>query len=88
MNMTMRLSTLLQVQGPDLAAQPWKLLTGQVVSIDHSKGHKLACTAGRLWVTLEHDGSDYILDASQSLEIDENGRIVISALGDGAFKVA
>lgn len=65
-----------------------QLQPGQVVAIDHSKGRKIACTAGKLWVTLEHDESDYILEAQQSLDIDENGRVVIGALDSGAFKVA
>jgi hypothetical protein len=56
--------------------------------MDRGKGKTLACTAGRIWVTLEHGSGDYILEAEQSLDIRENGRVVISALGSGAFEVA
>jgi hypothetical protein len=65
-----------------------ELLPGQVETIEHGKGRHVICTAGRLWVTLEHEGSDHILEPNQSLDIDENGRVVISALNTGAFKVA
>jgi len=65
-----------------------ELLPGQVETLDHGKGKHLVCTAGRLWVTLEHEGNDHILEPNQSLDIDENGRVVISALNAGAFKVA
>ncbi len=65
-----------------------KLLPGQVVSMEHSKGRRIRCTEGHLWVTLEHCPNDYILDPEESLEIDEDGRIVISALDAGGFKVA
>ncbi len=88
MNALMKLATMLQIQAPAAIDKPWRLLPGQVVSMDHTKGKKIACTAGRLWVTLEHGSDDFILEADQSLDIGENGRVVISALGSGAFKVA
>jgi hypothetical protein len=88
MSKMMRLATALQIHGSVLPDQAWKLLPGQAVSMDRSKGRRLACTAGRIWVTLEHSSGDVILEANQSLDIDENGRIVISALDSGAFKVA
>jgi hypothetical protein len=31
---------------------------------------------------------DYILEADQSLDIDGNGRVVISALDSGSYRVA
>jgi hypothetical protein len=65
-----------------------ELLPGQVETIEHGKGKHLYCTSGRLWVTLEHECGDHILEPNQCLDIDENGRVVISALDTGAFKVA
>ena len=66
-----------------------ELHEGQVASMKHSKGKHLVCTAGRLWITLEHGSGDIILEPNESLDIDENGRVVISALDDsGTFKVA
>jgi hypothetical protein len=88
MSKMMRLGAALQIHGSVLPDQVWRLLPGQAVSMEHSKGRRLACTAGRIWVTLEHNSGDIILEANQSLDIDENGRIVISALDSCAFKVA
>jgi hypothetical protein len=88
MDRNMKLAAALEIHGPMAADQAWRLLPGQVVAMEHTKGRKLACTAGTLWVTMEHGTGDYILEADQSLDIDENGRVVISALGSGAFKVA
>jgi hypothetical protein len=84
----MKLSTVLQIHGPISFDKSWRLLPGQVVSMDRTKGKKLACTDGRLWVTLEHGRDDLILEANQSLDIDEDGRVVISALDHGTFRVA
>jgi hypothetical protein len=65
-----------------------ELHPGQIVAMDHSKGMHLSCTSGCLWVTLEHGTNDFILEPDQSLDISENGRVVISALDDGSFRVA
>ena len=88
MNKSMQLATVLQIHGPMISDRAWRLLPGQVVSLDRTKGRKLACTEGRLWVTLENEASDFILEANQCLDIDENGLVVISALESGSFKVA
>jgi hypothetical protein len=85
---TVKLSNALQIHGPMLFDQTWSLKPGQAVSLGHSKGRTIACIDGRIWVTVEHDTGDLILEANQSVEIAENGRVVISALDSGAFKVA
>ena len=82
------LLSVLQIHGTGLADRYLQLLPGEVVAIDHGKGRKIACTSGVLWVTLEHEGDDIILEPQQTLDIDENGRVVIEALGNSGFKVA
>ena len=82
------LISVLQIHGTGLAERSLQLQPGQVISFDHGKGRKLACTAGTLWVTLEHESCDFILEPRQSLDIDENGRVVVEALGGAAFQVA
>jgi len=88
MSRTMKLSTALLIHAPAGSPVVKELLPGQVATMRRGKGRHLYCTSGRLWVTLEKEAGDHILEANQSLTIDENGRVVISALGSGAFKVA
>jgi hypothetical protein len=90
MNKSIRLSTILQVQGSAAVDTAYRLLPGEAVSLTRSKGMQLRCSAGQLWVTLEHEKDDIILGADQCLDIDEDGRVVISALesGSASFKVA
>jgi len=88
MNTIMKVAMTLLVHGNGVAGKAWRLLPGQVIALDHTKGKKLDCTDGRLWVTLEHGSGDIILEANESLPIQENGRVVVSALDTGAFKVA
>jgi hypothetical protein len=65
-----------------------ELRQGQVASMMHSKGKHLYCTSGRLWITVENAPEDVILEPNESLDIGENGRVVISALDAGTFQVA
>jgi hypothetical protein len=88
MNRFMKLSTALLVHPAFGASVSNELRQGQIASMMHSKGKHLYCTSGRLWVTLEHDPEDVILEPNECLDIDENGRVVISALDSGTFKVA
>jgi hypothetical protein len=88
MNRMNKFASALLVHALAGSALAEELQPGQVETLNHGKGKHLVCTAGRLWVTLEHRASDYILEPNQSLNIDENGRVVISALNAGAFKVA
>lgn len=86
---SIKLSSVMLVHPVLGSAGKNELEPGQVASINHSKGKHLFCTSGKLWVTLEHDAGDYILEADEELDIDENGRVVISALdSSGTFKVA
>jgi hypothetical protein len=88
MNKFMKLSTALLSHGAVVSESDERLLSGQVVSMYRSKGRILSCSAGKLWVTLEHEPGDIILEANQSLDIDENGCVVISAIGPSIYKVA
>jgi len=85
---SVKLSAALLVHPSLGASESNELRRGQVASMIHSKGKHLYCTSGRLWVTLEHEAGDVILEQNDSLDIDENGRVVISALDSGTFKVA
>ena len=83
-----KILTILQIHGNELTDSSLQLRGGEVMAIEHGKGRKIACTSGLLWVTLEHETGDIILEPQQSLEIDENGKVVIEALGGASFKVA
>jgi len=88
MNKSIKLSAALLVHQSLGSAVAKELLPGQVDTMRHGRGKHLYCTSGRLWVTLEHCSGDYILEAQQSLDIEENGRVVISALDSGSYRVA
>jgi hypothetical protein len=88
MNKLMKLTTALLVHAGASSPQAKQLLPGQVLAMKGHKGIQLCCTAGRLWVTIEHETGDFILEANQCLSIEAKGRVVVSALDSGSFKVA
>jgi hypothetical protein len=88
MNKSLKLSAALLVHQGLGSTVAKELKAGQVDMMRHGKGKHLYCTSGRLWVTLEHRSGDYILEAEQGLDIEENGRVVISALDSGSYRVA
>jgi hypothetical protein len=60
-----------------------ELQAGQVAAVRKAK--KIVCTSGRLWVTLENDFEDHILEANDSLELRSGGKVVVSAMAPSAF---
>ena len=45
------------------------------------------CLSGSLWVTLEKQGEDILIEAGQTRTIEGRGRLVISALQDSRLYV-
>ncbi len=60
-----------------------RIARGQAATV---RGTKLTCTAGKLWVTLNGDRTDYILDAGSSIGL--AGAAVVSGLADSGYQVA
>jgi hypothetical protein len=48
-------------------------------------GHRVRCTSGILWVTIEGDPKDYVLTQNQSLSIPNLGKVILS--GPGSYQV-
>ncbi|MBA3773544.1 MAG: DUF2917 domain-containing protein [Ramlibacter sp.] len=49
-------------------------------SLHHAQGLQLTCQEGCLWVTLDHDPRDIVLDSGQSFTIPSARRTLIYAL--------
>ncbi len=52
-----------------------------------AQGHQLTCHQGCLWVTLDHDPRDIILEPGQSFTLPDSRRAVIYALEDSRLAV-
>jgi hypothetical protein len=84
---TIKYSGVMQINlGADTAAST-SLAPGQVMGIRNPKARTIVCTSGRLWVTRENDPDDHILDEHQGLELRPAGKLVVTALGRGSFRL-
>jgi hypothetical protein len=88
MNKSIKLSAASLVHQSMGSTVAKRLLPGQIAALRHGKGERLYCDSGRLWVTLEHCPDDVVLEAQQSLDIAENGLVLVSALGSATFRFA
>lgn len=50
-------------------------------------GRRVECLSGRLWLTIDHDRRDIVLDAGEGFTPDRPGALLLSALAPSAFRV-
>lgn len=65
----------------------WQLTPGELIQLDGARGTRLRVTRGTLWVTLERDLRDIVLEAGDAFTIDRGGVTVIEAQGEATVCV-
>ena len=61
------------------------LPAGQLFSLPVAASARILCTAGCLWLTLDHDLRDVILEPGDSFRTDEHRRALLYALQGSSF---
>lgn len=59
----------------------WELAPNELVKMDGARGTTLRVTRGTLWLTLEHDTRDIVLEAGDAFTIDRGGLTLVEAQG-------
>jgi Protein of unknown function (DUF2917) len=57
----------------------WDLAAGEIVRLDGARGTTLRVTRGRIWVTLERDLHDFVLEAGDVFTIERGGLTIVEA---------
>lgn len=57
---------------------------GQTSRLTSACNSRLASAAGTLWVTIDHDPRDFVLEPGESIELGCHDALMISALGGPA----
>ena len=57
----------------------WELAPNELVKLDEARGTTLRVTRGSLWITLEDDTRDIVLEAGDSYVIDRGGLTLVEA---------
>lgn len=60
----------------------------QLFEITDAAGVRILCTGGSLWLTLDHDPRDIVLQAGDSFEADAPRRLLIYAFEPSTFALA
>lgn len=70
--------------------QRWERSLGRkdVFTLEAADRVTVSCLDGMLWITLDGDGSDYVLATGQALRVPAGNRAVIEALAESRFGVA
>jgi hypothetical protein len=53
----------------------------QLHDIPDASGVTITCRSGAVWITVDGDPNDYVLEAGQSFALHERGRVLVYALG-------
>ncbi|HVN34302.1 MAG TPA: DUF2917 domain-containing protein [Casimicrobiaceae bacterium] len=57
----------------------WDLAADELVKLDGARGTTLRVTRGKLWITLENDTRDVVLEAGDAFTIDRGGLTLVEA---------
>lgn len=72
----------------DLNLGATHLPRGQLLRLDDSRGSRVLCLSGTLWLTQEGEQRDIVLEAGDEARIEHDGLSLISALSDARFVLA
>ena len=60
----------------------------QLFSVPDASAVRIVCTAGSLWLTLDHDPHDVVLEAGETFETCERRRALVYAFRPSTFELA
>ncbi|QDL55158.1 DUF2917 domain-containing protein [Rhodoferax aquaticus] len=75
-------------QGLDHVVHEMQLNRGRIREVEAPLGVTLECTAGRIWITLDHDPRDVILDPGQAFVVDRDQRTLVMALEKASVRIS
>lgn len=64
-----------------------RLAEGRIWPLRRARGYRIACAAGELWVTIDGALDDIFLAPGETLVIPNDGRVVVYAVRDSAFRL-
>jgi hypothetical protein len=77
-------------EAQECPAEPMAGLSGQVsharvAAFNHLQGHLILCNSGHLWVTIENDLEDHVVEPNHYLYIPTGGKVLIG--GNGVYTI-
>jgi hypothetical protein len=61
------------------------LRKGEIRRVPNSLGRRIEALSGSLWVTIDNDPRDIVVEAGEGFSVDRSGDTLISAMADSRF---
>ena len=71
----------------DLHPVSINLRKGAIHRLDDGRGQRIESLSGSLWITIDNDRRDILVNPGEGFDIDRDGVALISALDDSRFLV-
>ena len=71
----------------DLHPASISLRKGAIHRLDDGRGQRIESLSGSLWITIDNDRRDILVNPGEGFTIDRDGLALISALDDSRFVV-
>jgi hypothetical protein len=69
----------------DLIPSSIVLRKGEIRRIPNSLGRRIEALSGSLWVTIDNDVRDIVVEPGEGFSVDRSGDTLISAMADSRF---
>lgn len=66
--------------------EPRTLNHGALLRIDHPSGGRIGCLAGRVWITVDGDPCDQVLECGERFETQGPAPVLVYALADSVVQ--
>lgn len=73
---------------PEIARTPRALRARTTLSLPNHLGQRIACLEGQVWITLQNDERDVLLEPGQCFDVDRQGLTLVFALRDTILTVS
>ena len=71
----------------DLTLASTPLRKGEALHLHHALGQRIEALDGRLWITMDGDLRDIVIDAGESFTVDRSTKVLLSAMSDARLVV-
>lgn len=71
----------------DLNLASTSLRNGEALHLQHALGQRIEALRGRLWITMDGDLRDIVLDAGEGFTVDRSSDVLLSAMSDAQLVV-
>ena len=69
----------------DLNLASTSLRKGEALHLQHALGQRIEALDGRVWITMDGDLRDVVIDAGEGFTVDRSSDVLLSAMSDAQF---